>query len=610
MEEGHLSLVQRFEQGYFSRSRVWMWAGLSIIIFGLALMTVRDLNELTFINLLLTGVTPNSYSGLFGSPATSSYTQTITTETLIQHSTEQILLLAMSLFKLAIGGFIFLIVQQLVATRKHIMKRAEVSGIHFGPAPKNPFFAKLFPILLILGTDVQFINVGVLMTIWDLNALNILHLQLAGITSGVGFQQAVFIERLIGSLVSPVEMAGATLMLTGIPLGLATIVVNLRMQGKLLPGVLSSIISIRMPNQPIIAGKVGSIRVSNPKVGMMEGIVPKRVVMFTILGFVFGISGLVFFAPIRTLNVTNIVNGLFALGPNSPVVKSNLLFDGLYGLTVEQFLFLGLGVVIFAINIFLLYIIEALRAQRKFFGETLESTAGTKITPLEEPLWTVRAAKIFASIGLGLMVLNFLLAFAVDAARISGNALTDGTLSILIRNLKLSSFGFLIIGVGLNLVTIMVNLQLTARTLPNFFSKLLQYSQTGERNAENIDLPKPMSLAPWKLFYVILAGGIITILVTFPLSLIEIQSFLTWKTLQLAGNTSSATYTSALLTDGLLERSLLPIKLFGMGLMLLGVARTFGVIIGFVKARRQILSEGIDGLLTLTRTEEVKKVGN
>ncbi|MBI2127260.1 MAG: hypothetical protein HYU02_08140, partial [Thaumarchaeota archaeon] len=157
------------------------------------------------------------------------------------------------------------------------------------------------------------------------------------------------------------------------------------------------------------------------------------------------------------------------------------------------------------------------------------------------------------------------------------------------RNVKLSAFGFLLIGVGLSLVTIMINLQLTARTLPNFFSKLLQFVQTGRRDAGKIELPEAMSLAPWKLFYVILAGAIITVLVTFPFSLIEVQSFLNWNTLLLAGNTTSATYASSLLIDRLLEHSLLPIKLFGMGLMLFGVGRTFGVIIGFVKARRQII---------------------
>ncbi len=579
-----------------------MYTGLSIIIFGLVLMTIRDINELNLFNLLVLGVaTPNSLSGLLGSTSESAR-QVITTETIIQHSTEQILLLAMSLFKLAIGGFIFIIVQNLVATRKYVMSRAEASGVPAGPAPKTPVFAKIFPLLLILGTDIQFFNVGVLMTIWDLNALNILGMQFAGTTSGEAFQSAVFVEKLIGSLVVPVEMAGATLMLTGIPLGLATIVTNLRMQGKMLPMILSDIILRKIPLQPIMAA--GTTAHGKSSVEMKEtaaGIAPRGVVMFTMLGLLLGISGLIIFAPVRAANIATIVSESFSQTMTSASLDSLKLLDGIMAITVEQLLFVGLGVVVLAINLFLLQIIKSLRAQRKSFGDTLQSTTGTQLTPLENPLWMTRAALVFASIGFGLMILNFIFALLADGARIAGDQLSNGTFTILTRTVKLSAFGFLLTGVGLSLVSIMVNLQLTARTLPTFFSKLMQFVQTGQRDAEKIELPNPMSLAPWKLFYVILAGAVITILVTVPISLVEIQSFLTWKTLELGGDTASAAYTSALLLDRLIDDTQLPLKLFGMGLMLFGIGRTFSVIVGFVKARRQIISEGFDSLLSLTQ---------
>jgi hypothetical protein len=109
-----------------------------------------------------------------------TYQRAVTTETLIQHSTEQTLLLAMSFFKLGIGGYIYLIVKNLEATSRHAKSR-------LGPdaeKPRKPFFRSLFPKLLIAGTDVQFINVGVLMVIWDINALNLLNLQFTGQTSG------------------------------------------------------------------------------------------------------------------------------------------------------------------------------------------------------------------------------------------------------------------------------------------------------------------------------------------------------------------------------------------------------------------------------------------
>jgi hypothetical protein len=586
-----------------------MYSGLSIIIFGLVLGAIRSLNDLNLINLLVLGtVSPNPQSGLL-TTGTSSAQQAITIETIVSHSTEQLLILAMSFFKLAIGGFIFLIVQNLVGTRKYVMAKAKASGVPVGPEPNTPMFSKLFPILLILGTDIQFINVGVLMSIWDLNALNILNMQFTGIASGAAFQSAVFIEKLIGSLVVPVEMAGATLMLTGIPLGLATIVVNLRGQGKLLPMILSDILARRterVPVQPIMAlGSSGSAR-SLPDVKQATmGIAPKRVVMFTMLGFIFGVSGLVLFAPIRAANVATLVSQSFSPTLTADAIRNLMRFDGIMAITVEQFLFVGLGVVIFAINIFLLQIIKALRAQRKFFGDALESTTGTRLSPLEKPLWLSRAALASAIIGFGLMLLNFIFAIVVDSAggpnlKLAGDPLTAGTFAILVKTVKLTSFGFLLMGVGLSLVNIMVNLQLTARTLPSFFAKLLQFARTGQRDTGQIELPQPMSLAPWKLFYVILAGGIITIFVTFPLILIEVQSFLTWENLALAGDTSSAAYSSALLSDRLIDAVQLPLKLFGMGLMLFGIGRTFSMIVGFVKARRQLISEGVDSLLTVT----------
>ncbi len=598
-----MSKFQKFEQSYFTKGKIWMYTGLSIIIFGLVLGTIRSLNDLNLVNLLVLGtVSPNPLSGLLTTTAGSAQ-QAVTIETIVSHSTEQLLLLAMSLFKLAIGGFIFLIVQNLVATRKYVMAKAKESGVPVGPEPKTPMFVKLFPVLLIAGTDIQFINVGALMSIWDLNALNILNMQFGGTASGAAFQFAVFIEKLIGSFVVPVEMAGATLMLTGIPLGLAAIVVNLRMQGKIFPMVLSDIMARtgRVSVQPIMAVDSSNTRSSMPDLKqMMTGVAPKGVVAFTMIGFLLGISGLVVFAPIRAVNVATLVSESFTQTMSAASVASLRLYDGFLAITVEQALFVALGIVIFAINIFLLQIIKALRAQRKFFGETLESTTGTKVTPLEEPIWTTNAALAMASIGFGLMILNFILALVVDNANAAGDALTAGTFAILVKTVKLTAFGFLLTGVGLSLINIMVSLQLTARTLPSFFAKLLQFAQNGRRDSEKIELPRPMSLAPWKLFYVVLAGAIITIFVTFPLILIEVQSFLSWKTLALAGDTASAAYSSALLTDRLIDAAQLPLKLFGMGLMLFGIGRTFSVIVGFVKARRQLISEGVESLLALT----------
>ncbi len=218
------------------------------------------------------------------------------------------------------------------------------------------------------------------------------------------------------------------------------------------------------------------------------GIVPKGVVMFTIAGLLLGLSGLIVFATIRALNQVTIVSQTFSQ-TMTPAALANLkLWDGIIAVTVEQALFVALGIVVFAINLFLLQIVKALRGQRTFFSEAIQKTTGSQITPVEKPLWATRATLIFATIGFGVMILNFIFALVIDNANLAGDSLTAGTISIISRNIKLSALGFLLTGVGLSLINIMVNLQLTARTLPSFFSKTLQFARTGRGDAESVDL--------------------------------------------------------------------------------------------------------------------------
>src|SRR5574340_662619 len=103
-----LSHFERFEERVFSRSKAWMAIGVVILVAIWILTGLRDLNESTLTNLFVTGVASGT-----------TYQGAVTTEKLIQHSTEQNLLLAMSLFKLAIGGFIYVIVRNLEKTDTH-----------------------------------------------------------------------------------------------------------------------------------------------------------------------------------------------------------------------------------------------------------------------------------------------------------------------------------------------------------------------------------------------------------------------------------------------------------------------------------------------------------
>jgi hypothetical protein len=54
------------------------------------------------------------------------------------------------------------------------------------------------------------------------------------------------------------------------------------------------------------------------------------------------------------------------------------------------------------------------------------------------------------------------------------------------------------------------------------------------------------------------------------------------------------------------DHTLLPLKLTGLGIMLLGVGRTFGVIVGFVKARTTIIKEFIDSIVAINFAQRRK----
>ncbi len=576
-----------------------MAAALAILVIVLSLAAVRDINEITLTNLIVTGVTSGDV-----------YQKAITTETLIQHSTEQSLLLAMSFFKLAIGGYIYTIVRNLEKTSKHAMSRLAADA----KPPRQPFFRNLFPRLLVLGTDIQFINVGIIMVLWDINALNLLRMQFLGQTSGPAYQQGVTIERFIGTLVNPVEMIGATFMLTGIPLGLASVAYNLRMQLRILPTMLGSYIvnnlKIPLPRFPADLSQAVFPEMVSTR------IVPKKTLAITMIGFAIGISGLLIITPVRTVNFFSFISQEFTGRTGSTSYLSGVLFESLAAVTNEQWLFVGLGLVVFSINVWLRHIIRALEGTREVFDEILTSSIGTQITPVEKGLWPTRVALPLAAVGLTAYFVNFALGIIADSAILTQASLASasnspgfqqavinqGVALILARNLKFLGFGFLLAGVGFSLVSIIINLRLTAATLLNVFPRMISFCSSDGRKPdkpESVTLPASLSLAPWRLFAVIAIGSAIGIAVFFPFAFFDAFSFIKYQTLAFAGQTPSPDYATALFSERVWEHTLLPLKLTGLGIMLFGVGRTFGVIVGFVKARTVIIPEFIDSIIAI-----------
>jgi hypothetical protein len=591
--EEHLSRFERFEEWYFAKSKAWMAMAVVILVIVWILTAFRDVNETTLANLIVTGVTGGA-----------TYQGAITIETLVSHSTEQSLLLAMSFFKLAIGGYIYLIVRNLEKTSRHARRQLAPDL----KPPRRPFFRNLFPRLLVFGTDIQLVNVGVIMVLWDLNALNLLHLQFIGQTTGAAYAQASTIELFVGTLVNPVEMLGATFMLVGIPLGLASIVYNLRTQLRFLPALIGSHIAtnLKIPLSNFQAA-------ASPKAAAgldARGLVPGKTLAITIAGLIVGASGLLVVSPVRTLNLF----GVFSQGA---------LFEKLAAVTDEQWLFVGLALAVFSINLWLRHIVRALEDTREVFGKLLTSATGSQITLVERGLWPYRAALPFATVGFLAFMVNFGLGLFADSAILtqasfgaaSGSpayqqaVINQGVALTLAANLKFFAFGFLLTGIGLYLVTIIINLRQTAATLLNVFPRVISYLSSGGRrqdNPETVTLAPSMSFAPWKAFALIAAGAALGIIAFFPLSFIGALSFVQYQTLGFAGQSLSPAYSTALLAARIFDHTLLPLKLTGLGIMLLGVGRTFGVIVGFVKARTTVIREFVDSLVVLNAVQAQK----
>lgn len=589
--EQKLSLLEKFERWYLTKYKLWSLLGIVVVAFGLAIMIVRDINEPNLTHLLLTGVETGDV-----------YEKAATPDVLVGHSVEQIMLLAMSLLKLGIGGAIFIIVQNLKATGMGVMQAFGSAGIK-SPKMKAPFFEKLFPILLTVGTDVQLVNVLIIMTFWNVNALNLLDLTADGVT-GPAVEQAKFIDGLLGTFIVPIEFFGASLMLTAIPLGLATIVFHLRGQLHLMPMMIQEFLTKKLRFKlafPI--SKISKLSIET----MKKMLVPKGLVMVTLIALLIGISGLVIFSPFRTANFYSLAN--------SPTTAAKLI-DSVMSITVEQFIFIGLGLMILAINFWLFNITKGLRGFRQFQTDLRSTISDGKRRLIDKPLWTTKLGLVFAVIGFLFMIANFISAVLFDFNQATVLKLEDAgekssaayqtailntiTFSILAKYLKFVSFGFLISGVALQLVTIIINLRLTALGLPTALGNLLSFVSSKGRKIklEDAAVPNPMSLAPWKLVSVIFMGAIIAVSSLIPFGILELTTNLDLKKLELAEQTASDEYQSRFLATRLWSDTLLPYKIAGMGLMLFGVGLTFATIVGFVKARRQIIAEGIDSLVT------------
>jgi len=456
---------------------------------------------------VLNQVTIEELAGL-GDTTSAAYLSVAAIESVLHAYAEIVPLFGLGILKLGIGFAIVTIVVNLRSTGENA--RASLAKINLRPPDtKPPLFARIFARLLVLGILIE--AVAVLITVGWMAA------EVAIIDTGLAHFFEIFAE--------PLEGLGVAFLIGGIALGLATIVLNLSTQALILPGRLVQ----------IATGKE-----SEP--ANVEALFPKRTLMLTYLGMIITASGLIPLAFIR----------LFVTIPTP---------------TWENWMFVGIGTMLFSIAYWLLTIIKWLREQRINLSKAVADSAGIDVPEIEPRLSITWFVPILAIIGFLWMI-----SFAVLGLLFSAGLV--GPYGPLVRPGKAIGMATIFLGIGLALMTIVVNLRLTAFMLPGAFSKIVSAIK-GEKveGAPGFPVDNPLSLAPKKLFGGIILGAIIAAMGTFPLAWIRIANpdlFL------------------------IAERMIGTTVALGVGIIFFAIGLFFGTIVTFVSGRRIMISEGVE----------------
>ncbi|MHA2300031.1 MAG: hypothetical protein ACXACD_03665 [Candidatus Thorarchaeota archaeon] len=445
------------------------------------------------------------------------------TEEILKAYTEIIPLYGLGILKLGIGFAIVTIVMNLKATGESA--RQSLSKIDKQPPEiEPPIFARIFSRLLVLGILIE--TVAVFFAIGWMAAA-------AGAIDNT-------LLHTFEVLAEPIEGVGVAFLIGGIALGLATIVLNLSRQAIVLPGRL--------------------IEMATGKEAKLDGIrnlFPKWILMVTYLGMLITSTGLI---PI----------GFIRLAVDIPTPLW------------ENWMFIGIGLMLFSIVYWLLTIVKWLRAQRTNLGSAVGESAEIEVPEIEPPLRITKLAPVLATIGLLWMI-----SFAIFGW-LFANGLV-GPYGPLVRPGKAIGMTTIFLGIGLVLMTIVVNLRFTAFMLPGSFSKIVSVIK-GEKveGAPGFATANPMGLAPKKLYLGIAIGVIIAWLGTFPLAWIR----------AVVGSADPLFF--------IVERMIGTTVALGVGTIFFFIGMFFTTIVTFVSGRRTLISEGVESCVYYAQEKQSK----
>ncbi|MHA2361394.1 MAG: hypothetical protein ACXAB6_05650 [Candidatus Thorarchaeota archaeon] len=498
--------------GLIKRYKLFLFLGIIIVLISFGVGTFRLVNQMTL-------------SGFDGSVLSDPYRVALSNEALLRSYTEIIPLLGLGFLKLGIGFAIASITLRLKETGENAGVSLEKVNKK-PPEMQTPLFARIFPKMLLLGILVELF--AVVITIgWMMTSLSVIDLQFSGLEGTQAYLDMEVLNHILEVFAEPIEGLGVALLIGGIAFGLATIVLNLSRQATVLPKKLTEIVTGAEAGKPDL-----------------EGLFPKKILMLTVLGILITASGLLPIAFIRAFL-------------SDTITISHVQW--------ENWMFVGIGTMLFAIAFWLLTIVKWLRNQRSNLGQTIRDSAGIDLPPIESPLGITKIVPMLAIIGFLWMILWFVFAWTGIAASVGP----------IVRPGKAIGMSLIFIGIGLALMTIVVNLRLTALMLPGAFTKIVSAIK-GEQVDSTITPPPTNlgALAPRKLFLGIVIGAIIAWLGTFPIAWMRI----------------GATPEMFLI----LERIIGVTVALGVGTIFFFIGMFFSLIVTFVKGRKMLISEGME----------------
>jgi hypothetical protein len=574
--------------GLVRRYNTFLLTGLFIVIISFGLGSYRTINQANLSQL--------EFEDNTESP---EYRTVFTIEAVLIRYSEIMPLLGLGFLKLGIGFAIATIVSNLRKTGESVrvsLLKAELKI----PENKTLFFSRNFIRFLKIGILIELVA-AVIMVGWMFTGLSIIDMEFAGEITSESYRQTLVLDRIFEVLAEPTEGLGVAFLIGGISFGLATIIANLSVQATAIPRSLKNLISMKKEND---------IKDFNP-------VIPKRLVRASLLGMIITSSGLVPLAIIRAINIVALENFIFSGETGSEAYQNSLVMERIISFSWETWIFVGISIMLFTIGFWLLTIIQYLRTQREKIIELIKDKINTKSQAIEAPLRITKWVPVLLFAGLfwmifffvvlivmrdfsGLTVLSEQFAGRIGSDLYNQNFISQSTLGELIRPGKAISLALIFAGIGLALMTIVINLKLTALMLPESLSKITKVikgeSRTKDETIDNSNV-NPMSFAPRKLFFGILLGAIIIISGTFPFAILRIFYTEMFLTEMLSGVLDSSSFQIGKQTQLMLEHFIGPWVAMGTGIIFFSIGRFFSTIVIFVKSRKQIISEGVESAI-------------